>query len=48
MMAGIASINSMVTVCIYLHIELLVELNQLLTIFNAILIMYIIIGHTMY
>ena len=48
MLAGIATINTMITIGVNLHVELFIQLYQMLGIFGTILEMNIIICHTVY
>ena len=45
MEARIATINSMVTVSIYLHVKLFISLHETFAIFCAVLEMHVIISH---
>ena len=48
MITGISAIDTVVAVCIELHIELLVQLYQMFCIFCTVLEMNIVIRHSMY
>ena len=48
MITGVSAIDTVVTVCIKLHIELLVQLHQVLCVFCTVLEMNIVIRHSMY
>ena len=48
MITGVSAIDTVVTVCIELHIELLVQLHQVLCVFCTVLDMNIVISHSMY
>ena len=48
MIAGVSTIDTMVTVGIHLHVELFVQLYQMFCVFCTVLEMNIVISHTMY